>query len=142
MSCFTKIHLFCSWMLQRSYSLRDDGVLAVKLQMPSGRCLGYVWPTEMCTATEVTCSITPTAHLTQNPASVCSPFCILMVRVQERRCTGHLCPELLLPNFHEPGAQGLSKLPTASRPWYVLATDQPPPPRISNSFPQIHFCFS
>ena len=129
-------------MLQLSYFLQDDGVLAVKLQTPSGRSLGCVWPTEKCTATEVTYSITPIAHVSQNPSSDCSPFRILMIRAQERGCTGHLCPGPLLPDFHAPRAQGPSKLPTASRPWYVLATDQTSPPRISNSFPQIHFCFS
>ena len=128
-------------MLQLSYFLQDDGVLAVKLQTPSGRSLGCVWPTEMCTATEVTHSITPIAHVSQNPSSDCSPFRILMIRAQERGCTGHLCPGPLLPDFHEPRAQGPSKLPTASRPWYVLATNKTSPPRISNSFPQIHFCF-
>lgn len=141
MSCFTKILLFCSLMLQWSYSLQDDGVLATKLQTESGRCLGCLWPTEMCTATEVRRSIAPIAHLSQNLSSDCSVFWIFMTRVQERGYTGHLCPGLILPDFHKPRAQGLSKLPTASRPWYLLATDQTSPPGISNSFPQIHLCF-
>lgn len=116
-------------MLQWSSSLWDDGVLALKLQTLSGRRLACVWSTEMCTGTEVTDSIAPIANLSQNPSSTYSPFLIRTIRVEERWRTGHVRPGLLLPNFHKPGTQELSKLLTASRPRSLLTTNQTSPPR-------------
>lgn len=116
-------------MLQWSYYLWHSSALALKVQTISGRHLACVWSTEMCTGTEVTDSIAPVANPSQNPSSDYSPFLILTIRVEERWCTRHVHPGLLLPNFHKPRAQELSKLPTAPRPRYVLTTNQTSPPR-------------
>lgn len=137
MSCFTKILLFCSWMLKQSYSLRDNGVLDVKLQMVSGSCF------VMCVAPRDVCSDRgDRRHHTKYPPKPKSFLWLQPLPDTNEGARASLAFGLLLPDFRKPRAQRLSKLLTASRPRHLLATNKTSPPRISNSFPQIHSYFS
>lgn len=87
-------------------------------------------PTQMCIVTEVICSSTPIAHLSQKSFFWMQPFLDTYDQTTRQWCMGHLCSGLPLPDFHEPRDQGLFKLPIASSPWSLLATNQTSQSRI------------